>query len=246
MAEIPQTDNQAGTQQTAEDSPDIVAVNPVPTSQSLASVQPKTNLLLPVVLALLVSAVVFGFGGYYLGKKFSTNQLEITSFTSPSPTSMATLPTPTSIDLVSYEHPKGLYKLEYSSIFEMKEDRLGDNPNSACQTELILADKKTGFSDRYQGNIVVDVCKVAEQFFPESHFLNMDGLEETKTTLDGIEAYMKIGVVNAFKLGTKFQAKRVVVYKDGNAYQFDLRYESGSPDYSKEFDQVLSSFAFTN
>lgn len=236
-------------------SSDTSPVNSAPATSAPAPQQTKTNLLIPILLTVLVSAAIFGYGGYYLGKQSdisqsqnltNLNQSEITPSVSSSQTSMAASPTPSSSDLVSYEHPAGLYKLRYSSIFEMKETKLGDNPNSACQTELILADKKTGFSDTYQGNIVVDVCKVAEQFFPDSQFSNMDDSEATKTTLGGKEAYMKTGEVDAFKLGTKFKAKRVTIYKDGNAYTFDLRYEPGGPDYSKEFDQILSSFAFTN
>lgn len=42
--------------------------NPIGQSQTPQS---KTNLLLPVLITLLISAVVFGFGGFYLGKKLS-------------------------------------------------------------------------------------------------------------------------------------------------------------------------------
>jgi len=163
-----------------------------------------------------------------------------------SPSSPLLSPTSSDISFISYVHPAKMYKLEYPSNFIVKENKLGENPNSACQTELILAGSEAELNEKYQGNIVVDVCKVAEQFFPDSQFSNVDGSEATQTTINGNNYYVKIGELDAFKLESKFQVKRVTTYKDGYAYTFDLRYIPNSPDYSDEFDQILSSIVITN
>lgn len=51
-------------------SSDILSANP-----PNYSLQPKTNLLLPLALSILASAVVFGLGGYYSGRQSNQNDL---------------------------------------------------------------------------------------------------------------------------------------------------------------------------
>jgi hypothetical protein len=54
---------------------DISSANPTVINQPPIPQQTKTNLMMPVLVTLLVSAVLFGFGGYYLGKQ---NSMQIT------------------------------------------------------------------------------------------------------------------------------------------------------------------------
>ena len=53
---------------------------------------------------------------------------------------------------------------------------------------------------------------------------------------------MMNGEADAPKLGSTFQVKRVTAYHDSLAFTLDLRYIPNSPDYTKEFDQILSTF----
>ncbi len=57
-----------------------VPVNSTPVSQPTIQPQTKVNLIAPILLTMLISAVVFGFGGYLLGKLTNkTNSFPITS-----------------------------------------------------------------------------------------------------------------------------------------------------------------------
>lgn len=53
---------------------DISSTNSTRANQPSIPSQTKTNLMLPVLLTLLVSGVIFGFAGYYLGKQGSQPQ----------------------------------------------------------------------------------------------------------------------------------------------------------------------------
>jgi hypothetical protein len=79
-------------------------VNSVPINQISTPQQTKTNLLIPMLLTVLVSAAVSAFGGYYLGKQFSVNQPQnllnqnqtgVTPSVNLSPTAVTTSPAPT-------------------------------------------------------------------------------------------------------------------------------------------------------
>jgi hypothetical protein len=48
------------------------SVNPTPSSQQSTPQQPKTNIIMPILLTILISGVVFGFGGYYFGSQQKT------------------------------------------------------------------------------------------------------------------------------------------------------------------------------
>ena len=227
---------------------DFQQLNNNPIEQNI-SPKKQASLLFPVLITLLISAIVFGFGGYYYGSSVNqVSNLETESISITDSRSNIPSPSPKSSDisLINYVHPEKMYKLEYPSGFIVKENKLGENQNSACHTELILAGSEEELNEKYQGNIVVDVCKVAEQFFPDSQFSNIGGSEATQITLNGNNTYVKSGELDAFKLGSKFQVKRVTTYKNGYAYTFDLRHIPNSPDYSDEFDQILSSFVITN
>lgn len=104
-------------------SSDISQANPILVNPSPVSPPTKANLLMPVFLTFLVSATIFGFGGYYLGKQSPNTQKvaeniqtkpSSTSSPSPSPT-----PAPADSDFdanwetyigseYSFKHPVGL------------------------------------------------------------------------------------------------------------------------------------------
>lgn len=66
-------------------------------SQPPVAVQTKTSLIVPILLTVLISAAVFGVGGYYFGKKsLPTNTTQYQAETSPNP---SIIPSPTSQQL---------------------------------------------------------------------------------------------------------------------------------------------------
>ena len=76
-------------------SSDISSTNPVLVSQLPIPPQTKTNLMIPILITILVSAAVFGVGGYYLGiRNNSSLGLEQNLKTSDSaqPTTLPTSP----------------------------------------------------------------------------------------------------------------------------------------------------------
>jgi|GEM_PF-5676211 len=86
-------------------------VNSAPINQISIPQQTKTNLLIPMLFTVLVSAAVFGFGGYYLGKQSSVNQPQnllnqnqtgVTPSANSSPTAVPSVsPAPTEIPMES-------------------------------------------------------------------------------------------------------------------------------------------------
>lgn len=74
--------------QTIENPQNAQQVNNAPVEQTLASRQ-KMSLLLPVLLTFLISAIVFGLGGYYVGSQLSSKSLtnENTIVATPTPNS---------------------------------------------------------------------------------------------------------------------------------------------------------------
>lgn len=62
-------------------------LNNVPVEQNISPKQ-KTSLLIPVLITLLISAIVFGGGGYYFGKLSSVTQ-PVTQYEQPTPTPVA-------------------------------------------------------------------------------------------------------------------------------------------------------------
>jgi hypothetical protein len=88
-------------------------IGSVPISQSPVVNQVKTNLLVPILSTLLVSAIVFGFGGYYLGKQTSNNvQQPVANQNKP----ITTLPTEVLPSPTNTPTPVGL--TTYTSSFE--------------------------------------------------------------------------------------------------------------------------------
>lgn len=108
---------------------DISSTDPTSVNQLPISPQTKTNLMMLVLVILLVSAVLFGFGGYYLGKQypvnqaqniFNQNQTEVTPSVISSPTSVTSSPTssPSSVnEKVSYTSSKYGFSVQFPQSF---------------------------------------------------------------------------------------------------------------------------------
>lgn len=79
-------------------SPETIPVNSVPISQPTVPLQTKTKLVVPILSTILVCAVVFGLGGYYLGVKqngVSNNEQKPLETVTPSPSTQNITNSPT-------------------------------------------------------------------------------------------------------------------------------------------------------
>ena len=100
---------------------DISSTNPIAVSQPPTQSQTKINVIVPVLVTLLVSAILFGFGGYYLGKTSSQptenspkNQAAIVVVTpTPLPSSIPATSEGPESTWQSYTNFAALYEVQY-------------------------------------------------------------------------------------------------------------------------------------
>lgn len=86
---------------------ETTSVNSAPISQPPVPTQVKTNLLIPILLTFLVSAIVFGFSGYYLGTQNSrSTSLTENANVQPTPTTQSSLVNTTSPTIIPTEKPQ--------------------------------------------------------------------------------------------------------------------------------------------
>jgi len=84
-------------------SSETASLNSAPIVQTSVPIETKTSFIVPIVLTVLLSAIVFGFGGYYLGIRSLNTKIDLENIqTSPIPT-LSPIPSnsPTSIPTVS-------------------------------------------------------------------------------------------------------------------------------------------------
>lgn len=189
-------------------------------------------------VGVLVVGVLLAVSIFYAGYQYSQKQTSLVAYPTGVPT-----PTPTdeTANWKTYTNPDGFYTLKYPVTLIYREKNIS---NSTCKTELILANKDIGFIEKYQGDIVIDVCPMAKEFFPRAAFGNIVGNGTQSITVGGKQGYMKVGEVTSEKLGSKFKVKRLVFYENNMEYAFDLRYIPGNPNIDFVFDQILSTFQF--
>lgn len=111
--------------QTTINASDISSINQALDNRPSLPSQTKTNFVLPILLTVLVSASIFGFGGYYLGQRSNLNlsdnliskkQLSIVTPTVPSETpATSTQPDDLSINTISEVNTKILINFDICS-----------------------------------------------------------------------------------------------------------------------------------
>jgi hypothetical protein len=120
--------------------------------------QTKTNLVMPIVLTLLVSGVIFGFGGYYLGKQQSNSQTYSVKQPIPSPSTQEIIttisPSPNS-EKSTYSNQNFTFDYPKSWIADttfIYEHRSGCNPDTfRCTDEKNIVDIRSNLTPIYQG-----------------------------------------------------------------------------------------------
>lgn len=137
---------------------DISSTNPATVNQPYIPPQTKTNVMMPILVTLLVSAVLFGFGGYYLGKQQSNSQTYSVNQPTPSPLTQEiitiTPPSPNSEKSTysnqkfAFDYPK-LWTADTTFIYE---HRSGCDPDTfRCTDEKNIVDIRSNLTPIYQG-----------------------------------------------------------------------------------------------
>lgn len=225
---------------------DISSVTPSPINQPPIPPQTKTNLMMPVVITLLISAVIFGFGGYYFGKQSLTTQKVAENIqTSPTPTSSPVLsPTvaPTGSDsITSFKTYKGTiypYQVTYPVEFIYE--------NKDVTSEIERAVFNNSKSDQTLTSFMIYVLKGK---LPDPSKIYIDKTGDQKLTgkyiLAGTEG-IYIELPNGQGGGEEAQIPRTEVYIERNGILYSFDFFGVSSSKNETINQVLSSFKFTN
>ncbi len=221
------------------DSSDTFSANPVLASQPLAFVQPKSNLLLPLTLTLLTSAIIFGFGGYYLGKQTktqqNTTQIINSASISPVPSPLSTLPVPSSIpmnDVTSYTNSEYGFSLQIPQGFITQNQAAGAGIHEAPSNARSFYVYKVGDTESYI-----------------NRYINFEvlGLEPSYPT-QWVRAQTSVGGKTATKLTDSSKASSFDIYLvelNNNQGVVEI-YVSNTADKSGVASEILSSLNFTN
>jgi len=130
--------------------PESNNVNPLAKQTISASID-KTNLLVPILFTFLISAFIFGIGGYYLGKMNSqSTNLNDVSKTKPSPliAQINHSPTPNSKkynvaeDWKIYSNPQTDFSFKYPQDLFLREETGNANTVSLYQSQALLNQAK--------------------------------------------------------------------------------------------------------
>lgn len=201
--------------------------------------QTKTNLMMPVLITLLMSAILFGFGGYYLGKKSITTPVEYqisntqpTAAIQASPTVIPTVQSPQNNETADW-------RAYSSTVLSFK------YPQS-----LTLEERQKDF-----------IVLLSDSNNPQSVLVSIDARQmENYVNYEKAVLSTKAGLTNVqtedISNGTKISGKVGPGYGEGQQISIALfkhgtaavEAETTTTDTSQLqlFNQILSTFKFTN
>jgi len=216
--------------------PDTSPVNPVPVIRPL--VQTKTNFIMPIMLALLSSGVVFGFGGYYLGKNSLDSNKELnevqqsevipppspTPITETSPTSILQTPT------IPVVNGADLKKIKFT---------LSQEWESKLNSDSLIISPKTG-----GGYLSIKVYNYPTGIGRREYYCQM-----SKVCIEGTTYYaeMNIGNISGYVANALDNSGGGAEYfgEKGNKFYIISSYNPPSPnEFEKSYKQVLNSLVF--
>ncbi|HEX6977508.1 MAG TPA: hypothetical protein VF185_04140 [Patescibacteria group bacterium] len=90
----------------------------IPVEQSFQTLQTKSNLVVPILTTILISAIIFGLGGFYLGRR-SLSLQKTTTLANISPTST---PTPVTLESVNNQFLSSLLNIVSKDGFKVIEE----------------------------------------------------------------------------------------------------------------------------
>jgi hypothetical protein len=214
----------------------------------------RANLLLPVLITLFISAIVFGLGGYYFGKASRTeNQALIQEKNDqgqnlPSPTPNSSPPTSEiQSDLLTYTSTKALYSFDYYSEWPLV------NVPTSLGCEVCVED--VVFTPKYDQNSSENTIAVI-LVFKEDRIKTLDDYVNILVKGDSSKVDMRNTFVGSekavsYKLSGGIPPLPVIEYavvKNGYYYIIRLN-DSIETNKNKDrnlklFDKMLTTFKF--
>lgn len=255
--------------QPINNSSDISSTNPPVVNQPSISIQTKTNLMMPILVTLLASAILFGGGGYYLGKQSSVvSQQSPSVYISPSPANSAVSSPTTSplestqpnTNLKSYTDPFNTFTFNYPNNFVVQGGIYQGGYNnkellvtlqvvgteySRPSNQLSITTRKTSGLDTFLDDIYA--LKLGETWSNPNFAPKYTRIADS--TVAGITAH------NYSQSGdSEGQDRMAILNKNGKYYIFmygsknPTNLQQSSPEYgvdfSKAFNQVFSTLKF--
>lgn len=226
---------------------DIASPNPAAVvNQPSIPPQTKTNVMLPVLITFLVTAVLFGLGGYYLGKQSPTAQTVTEDIQNlPIPTSSPVLNGPTvsptvSDSIANWEtHTISDANLTFSAPSEMKvRSETQKNSETGIPYSLNLyVEKDMGQPNYYQ---LYGVYQWDIKYTQDSLNAYKEDLETPSTKNITISGFP------ALEGQVKGQRNRFVTYILTDKGMFSLFTAEPTQENKQITDQILATFKFTN
>ncbi len=222
---------------------EVFPTNQLMANHSSSPWQTKTNLILPILATLLMSAALFGFGGYYLGKQSYTSQSQnftdknptelIPTVVSSSPTPLIVSPAPnmtaewkTYIDTknrFSFKYPSNLVlssSPDYDYIYYLETQNYRFLKDGSYKVEITITSNNQGIPKVLP---IIDT-KTPEGTFTDKHdFINFNGA---------------VGIATTYKEGW-------VHYKMYDMYSnsWKIKFFGTGLDHST-LDQIVATFTF--
>lgn len=240
-------------------------ISSAPVVQPSAPIQTKTNLVMPILLTVLVCAIIFGFGGYYIGKQSSIGQ-QLTSggqntsgvILPSSPSPALTTPTSTTVNALdnmkvytntafnfSFQYPSDLFVYQGSSqtdsqYWSNKIDGGGPLELGQDGIWLNMSFSNPGPTMTSFYNKVIDL-KVNESI-SESAVTKLSDLNT-----NGIKGAVYFQGVPANFAGESAYTYEAVWIKDSFVFRlnFSAFTQNNLQNQKKTFDKILSTFKFT-
>ncbi len=211
--------------------------------------EPQKSILMPIVLSVLVSGVVFGGVGYYIATTHKINSPAIlytaTPTTQTTPTSAVS---PTTSDSKVYSNTKLNFSINYPTGWEVKEYS-GEVTFMSPQTKALIADKQ-------KQNDVCEACgpEITIGYLNSVQELGINGggnttqktlLDYLKNEKDTIFSYkpVKIGSYDGYWADQANIGSFEYYYLEdshGHVYTFTFN------GYEDSISQVLASFKLIN
>jgi hypothetical protein len=210
--------------------------------------------IVPIVLSVLVSALVFGGLGYYFGQSMaSNNTTQTTTYSSPTATAtVATIATTTPTPTSSAATTKAFENKDHGYSFKYPSDWV-DVTTSYKGTDLTLFTPKTDYYAKQPGTteVLPDVQM--------SYYATVKDLTKNETTLadylknqkgtPNVVSYSskKVGGVDGYEVEVGGLGDYKAYYVEKNGHLYTLEFPSSNFTAAIGTDQaaILASFTFT-
>jgi len=240
-------------------SSDFSSTNPALVNKPAIPPQTKTGLMMPVLLTVLVSGAIFGFGGYYLGKQSSlsnSSAIQNKTETFPSPTTqsienVSDLATFTGTILpVSFEHSSKLKVYEGTKAdqgFGVGIHVVYDYPDNPPRFLHVDSTLPTNFEDLKKLNVgeKYQDKTITEEDITATRLVDKTIGEKSALIYEWNKLWEIPGPVRDYFI--PYQNSYLHIRA---TYSNTLPSNDNNPmytfDYVSAFDQILSTFKFTN